>query len=129
MERHISETLAYMGRKMGFPSFTTNDQGLLHLAIEGVGELFIDIQRTHIFLYLLNKFPVLNFKLVSAAYIFCEEKAKHNFPTNPVLRDENELGFAVKIKNENFSPVSLEAVVNQLMDIATRLRQAADPFE
>jgi hypothetical protein len=129
MERHISETLAYMGEKMGFPSFTTNAQGLLHLAIEGIGELFVDVQRNHIFLYLLNKFPVLNFKLISAAYIFCEEKAKRNFTANPVLRDEDALGFVVKIKKENFSPISLEGAVNQLMDMAGRLRQFADPFE
>jgi hypothetical protein len=118
-----------MGQKMGFPSFTTNNQGLLHLAIEGVGELFIDVQRAHIFLYLLNKFPILNFKLISAAYIFCEEKAKHNFVTNPVLWDESALGFVVKIKKENFSPISLEGAVNQLMDMAVRLRRSADPFE
>jgi hypothetical protein len=129
MERHITETLAYIGKKMGFPSFTTNEKGILHLAIADIGELFIDIQQPNIFLYLLNKFPVLNFKLISTAYLFCEEKAKHALITNPVLRDEDALGFAIKIKVNDFMPVSLESAVNQLMDMAARLRQFADNFE
>jgi hypothetical protein len=128
MERHIAETLAHMGQKMGFQNFTTNAHGILHLAIENTGELFIDVQRSHIFLYLLHSFPVLNFKLMAAACIFCEEKAKHPFVANPVLRDEDALGFAIKIRKEHFSPVSLEGAINQLMDMAARLRPFADDF-
>ncbi|MDR2812490.1 MAG: hypothetical protein LBB05_01710 [Puniceicoccales bacterium] len=129
MERHIAETLTHMGKKMGFPDFTTNAHGILHLSIANTGELFIDIQRSSIFLYLLNTFPVLNFKLISTAYLFCEEKAKHNFLTNPVLRNDDLLGFAIKIRKEDFSPVSLEGAVNQLIDMTTRLKQFADHFE
>jgi hypothetical protein len=129
MERHITETLAHMGKKMGFPGFTPNADGMLHLAIANIGELFIDIQQPSIFLYLLNAFPVLNFKLISTAYLFCEEKAKHTFITNPVLGNDDTLGFAIKIRKEDFSPVSLEGAVNQLIDMTTRLRQFADHFE
>ncbi|MDR1907195.1 MAG: hypothetical protein LBQ03_03215 [Puniceicoccales bacterium] len=129
MERHITETLTHMGKKMGFPDFTTNAHGILHLSITNIGELFIDIQQSSIFLYLLNAFPVLNFKLISTAYLFCEEKAKYNFITNPVLQGEDMLGFAIKIRKEDFSLVVLEGAVNQLIDTTTRLRQFADHFE
>jgi hypothetical protein len=129
MERHISETLTHMGKKMGFPDFTTNAHGILHLAIANIGELFIDIQNAGIFLYLLNPFPVLNFKLISTAYIFCEEKARHPFAMNPVLQGENMLGFAIRIRKEDFSSVSLEGAANQLIDMTTRLKQFADHFE
>jgi hypothetical protein len=128
MERHITETLAHMGKKMGLPGFMTNAHGILHLSITNTGELFIDIQRSDIFLYLLNAFPVLNFKLITTAYIFCEEKAKHNFTMNPVLQGENRLGFAIRIRKEDFLPVSLEGAINQLIDTTARLRQFADHF-
>jgi hypothetical protein len=129
MERHITETLAHMGKKMGLPSFRTNVHGTLHLSIANTGELFIDIPRSEIFLYLLNAFPVLNFKLIRTAYTFCEEKAKHNFAMNPVLQGEDRLGFAIGIRREDFSPVSLEGSINQLIDTTARLRQFADHFE
>ncbi|MDR1590916.1 MAG: hypothetical protein LBR92_02890 [Puniceicoccales bacterium] len=129
MERHITETLTHMGKKMGFPSFRTNDNGILRLAIANIGELFIDVQNAGIFLYLLNPFPVLNFKLISTAYTFCEEKAKHKFLMNPVLQKENLLGLAIRIRKEDFSAVSLEEATNQLIDMTMRLKQFADNFE
>jgi type III secretion system chaperone SycN len=126
MERHIAETLTHMGKKMGFSGFTVNANGILHLALANTGELFIDIQNAGIFLYLLNTFPTLDFKLILAAYTFCEEKAKHNFATNPVLQGDDRLGFAIRIGKEDFSSVSLEGAINQLIDTALRLRHCAD---
>jgi hypothetical protein len=126
MERHILEALEYLGNKMGFPRFTTNAQGILHLSMTNIGELYIDIQSPNIFLYLLNSFSGLDFKLISTAYLFCEEKAQYAFITNPVLRDEGQLGFAIKIKVRDFTPVLLEGAVNQLMDMGIRLRQFGD---
>jgi hypothetical protein len=114
---------------MGFSDLGTNERGILHLSIAHVGELFIDIQQPHIFLYLLNQFSTINFELISTAYLFCEEKAKYAFITNPVMRDGDILGFAIKVKEENFTPIVLENAINQLIDMAARLKQFADNFQ
>jgi hypothetical protein len=126
MEKHITEALAVIGQKMGFAQFTTNAQGIIHLSMANIGELFIDVQQPHIFLYLLNEFQVMNFKLISTAYIFCEHKANYNFVTNPVLQEESALGFAIKIKEEHFTSIALEDGINQLIDMTFRLKQFAD---
>jgi hypothetical protein len=126
MEKHIAEALAIIGQKMGFVNFTTNALGIIHLSISSIGELFIDVQQPNIFLYLLNEFPVMNFKLISTACIFCEYKANYNFITNPVLQGESALGFAIRIEEEHFTPIALEDAINQLMDMASRLKQFAD---
>jgi hypothetical protein len=114
---------------MGFAHLTTNAQGMLHLSMAQTGELFIEIQQSHIFLYLLNPFPVINFKLITTAYIFCEAKANYNFITNPVLRDEDMLGFAIKIREADFTTMSFESAIDQLVDMTMRLKQFADNFE
>ncbi|MDR0418432.1 MAG: hypothetical protein LBH08_03300 [Puniceicoccales bacterium] len=125
MEKHIGEALAIIGQKMGFTNFTTNVLGMIHLSISNIGELFIDVQQPNIFLYLLNEFQVMNFELISTAYIFCEPKANYNFTTNPVLQGESALGFAIRIGEEYFTPIALEEAINQLIDMASRLKQFA----
>jgi type III secretion system chaperone SycN len=126
MERHISETLAQLGKKMGFSDLATNANGMVHLSMVGVGELFVDVQASGIFVYLLNQFPAVNFKLISTAYIFCEEKAKHSLPTNPVLHGEDVLGFAIRIEERQFTSMVLGEAVDQLIDMVRRLKQFAD---
>jgi hypothetical protein len=129
MERHISEALMQLGKKMGFPDLTTNIHGIAHLSIVDVGELFIDVQPSGVFIYLLNRFPVLNFNLISTAYIFCEEKAKYAFSTNPVLTGENVLGFAIRIDGRQLTSIALGGAIDQLMDMVKRLKQFADRYE
>jgi hypothetical protein len=115
-----------VSHKMGFVDFTMNDHGVIHLSVKSIGELFIDIQSPNIFIYLLNEFEVMNFKLLSTAYIFCGHKANYNFTTNPVLRGENILGFAIKTTKEYFTPIALEDAINHLIDVTLRLKQFAD---
>ncbi|MDR2200985.1 MAG: hypothetical protein LBN94_02670 [Puniceicoccales bacterium] len=128
MERHISETLTQLGKKMGFSDLTANANGMVHLNIVGIGELFIDVQASGIFVYLLNRFPVINFKLISTAYIFCEEKAKYAFLTNPVMEGEDILGFAIRIEERQFTSIALVGAIDQLMDMVKRLKQFADRY-
>lgn len=125
MEQHITETLQNLGKKWELPGFSMNPNGILHFSIEQIGELYIDIQPNWVYLYMLNHFDKLDFELLATALSFCQMNAQHTFLTNAVLRGDHLLGFVVKMSSEDFITVNCEAAIQELSDLALRLKQFA----
>lgn len=123
MERHVREALNQMSKKMNLPPFQINNEGVIYLKLEKIGDLFIEVQSDAVYTYIFNTFDYLDYPLTIEAMSFCGMDTAYTIPTNPVLRGAHDLGFAIKTTTENLTLVNLEGAINQLIDMAVHLRK------
>jgi len=121
MSDSVRSAVRTFGERMGCPHLELNAQGVLHLTIEGFGELFID-DREAIFVSLLRHYDFLSQERLLAALAMCHPTIVRPFAPHAVLQGEHLLGFSVKIPRERFDVGTLELVIQFLQDLQEDLQ-------
>jgi hypothetical protein len=127
----LNDVIKEFGELVGFQSLETNENGVVHLTVDGVGELFIDEKFRNesgdcVFVYLLRTYDRPDGNLYRRALLLCDYQADGEFPVNPVLYNSQVLGFVVKYKVEDFDLNALRGIIHKLKDSQDRL--AGDAF-
>ncbi|MDR0728000.1 MAG: CesT family type III secretion system chaperone [Puniceicoccales bacterium] len=117
----VQTTVKIFGERMGCPGLELNAQGVLHLSIEGFGELFID-HKEDIFISLFRPYDFLSRERLLAALAMCHPLTPRAFPPHAVLSGEHLLGFSVKIPHERFDVGTLELVIQFLQTLQEDLQ-------
>jgi hypothetical protein len=117
----VQSTVKIFGDRIGYPNLELNSQGVLHLTIEGFGELFID-DKEAIFVTLLRHYDFLSKERMLAALAMCHPLAPKPFIPHAVLHEEHLLGFSVKVPRERFDVNTLEAVIQFLQTLQNDLQ-------
>lgn len=121
----IDGVISELGEMVGIESLTINEHGVIHLTIDKIGDLFIDdkvIDGYHfIFVYLLRVYEFVSTRLYEQALLLCDFRHKFPLVINPVLRNDQALGFAVKHSSENFNIQILRQSIEVLKDLQDRL--------
>ncbi|MDR1413855.1 MAG: hypothetical protein LBI56_02885 [Puniceicoccales bacterium] len=122
----LRETIKEFGEEMGIQSLETNENGVVHMTIDKIGELFIDQKYSDeagncVFIYLLRLYEKFDGDLYRRALLLCDYQPGEEFLINPVLHQDQALGFAVKYKIDDFDGRVLQRIIHRLKDLQDRL--------
>ncbi|MDR1401802.1 MAG: hypothetical protein LBI81_02495 [Puniceicoccales bacterium] len=122
----LNEIIREFGEEIGFQSLETNENGVVHLTIHGVGDLFVDQKYSEeagncVFVYLLRVYERFDGDLYRRALLLCDYQSTEEFVINPVLHQDQALGFAVKYKIDDFDLNVLDKIIHKLKDLQDRL--------
>lgn len=115
--------LADFGRNIGIDSLALNEKGCILLEIEQDRSLYIEKVESNVFFYLLRRYDVID---ISARHYY-EALAigyrnyQYPFLINSVAKDENQIGFFVKMKETECNVSTINRIVNFLMQILNSL--------
>ena len=121
----INDVITELGEIVGIHSLAANQYGVVHLTIENIGDLFIDNRNSDgnhfVFVYLLRVYEYVSVKLYEQALLLCDYRYRYPFLVNPVLRNDQALGFAIKHVEENFNVPILRQSIEVLKDLQDKL--------
>lgn len=107
----INKTISEFGKKMKFDNLVFNDDHVIHLELETIGDLFIEDTPPHLLMYLTKELENPSLKIYQKSLMLCHYKQKNPYPTYTGLYEENKLSFLIRIPNEEISQSNLEKAV------------------
>lgn len=126
----IDDVIAELGEMVGINSLHTNKHGVVHLTIDNIGDLFVDEKvmgedQHFIFIYLLRVYEFFNARLYEKAMVLCDYRYRYPFIVNPVLRNDQGLGFVIKHKADKFNIQILRQSIEVLKDLQDKLENSS----
>jgi hypothetical protein len=121
MQANVDTVIQELGGIIGLSNLRKNEHGVVHLEIKAIGNLFIDVKNDNLFMYLLRSYRFPSSRLYMKALELCNPQGKYQFSVNPVLQEDNQLGFAIKHNCNNFTIGKLEDSIKLLSDLQDRL--------
>lgn len=120
------QALADYGRALGIDSLEFSEQGVVNLAFERTGSLFIERIHDDLLVYLSREIDHPSAEVYALAFYLCHWRHNHPFGVNPALRHDRTLVFSVRLKEEDVNLPTLQQVIgllgelhNQILDGAT----------
>lgn len=104
----INKTITDFGKKMGFENLAFNEQHVIHLELETIGDLYLEEASPHLLIYLIKKIENPSLKVYQKALTLCHYKQKNPYPTYTGLYEEDKLAFLIKMPYEEISESNLE---------------------
>ncbi|MDR3144424.1 MAG: hypothetical protein LBT64_02905 [Puniceicoccales bacterium] len=120
------EVIKEFGSTIGFNSLEINENGVVHLFIHKVGNLFIDEKYrdesgNYVFIYLLRTYEHPDGDTYRRALELCDYQSNEEFLVNPVLHKDQALGFAIKHSIDNFDLNVFRKIIEKLKGLQDRL--------
>lgn len=110
----INKTISEFGKKMEFDDLSFNEDHIIHLQLETIGDLFLEDTPPYLLVYLTKQIDNLTSKEYQKALTLCHYKQKNPFPTYTGLYEDNSLSFLVRIPYEEISESNLEKAISFL---------------
>ena len=122
----VKDVVKDFGELVGIQSLEINENGVLHVTIHNIGDLFIDEKYSfesgdHVFVYLLRVYEHVDGMLYGRALKLCDYERGRKFTINPVLHGDNALGFAIKWPIDSFNINILREMIDVLKTLQDRL--------
>lgn len=125
----IEETVKEFGESVGVHNLNVNKYGVVHMEIENIGDLFIDEcdkedpsnHAVYVYLLRINDFPTE--KLYKNMMSLClNNVTRCEYEVNPVMRNDNVVGFIIRHEAEDFTMQSLSKSIEILQEMQDRLQ-------
>jgi hypothetical protein len=121
-----SEVIGEFGASISLNKLEINDNGVVHMSIGKIGELFIDEKYRDesgncIFVYLLRNYEHPSGDIYKRALELCDYQKNAEFLVNPVLHGDGDLGFAIKNSIDTFDLNMLRKIIEKLKGLQDRL--------
>ena len=112
----VDDTIRDFGLGMGMEDLSFNEEGLLCLAFETMGTLFLEYNREDITIYLVREYPPHETAIAGRALSLCHYRQGLPFVMNAALRGDNLLVFSALVPENDFSLPVLERAVDLLAE-------------
>ena len=106
---------------MGIENLSLNPNRVLCLDIQGMGTLFIEQTEADMLIYLVRRFPQHASGVYAKALALCHYREALPFAVNAAFKEDDQLVFLARLRQEEFSLPVLE----QVIDLLNRLHDNA----
>lgn len=96
---------------MEFDDLSFNEDHIIHLELETIGDLFIEDTPPYLLIYLTKELENPSLKIYQKALTLCHYRQKNPYPTYTGLYEDNKLSFLIRIPNSEISESNLEKAV------------------
>lgn len=107
----INKTINDFGKKMELDELSFNENNLIHLELDTVGDLFIEDAQPFLLMYLIKPLERPSLKTYQKALTLCHYKQKNPYPTHTGLLEDNKLAFLIRMPYEEISESNLEKAI------------------
>jgi type III secretion system chaperone SycN len=107
----LNKTIKEFGKSMELSELEFNENHLIHLELETVGDLFIEDVPPYLLVYLTKSVENPSLNVYKKGLTLCHYKQRNPYPTYVGLYEENKLSFLVRIPYEEISESNLEKAV------------------
>ena len=109
------DVIADIGKGMGIDNLSFGESGVLSLAFEHRGELYLEQQEDGVLMYLVRSIPVHDsLGLLIGALKECHYTKASKFPMQVGLKGDEELLLFIYLANEDFSRPNIETTIDTL---------------
>lgn len=119
----INATIASYGKKLGFNNLQFNNNHVVKLQIEKLGDLFLEDTPPNLCIYVAREFDKVDFKILTKALFLCHYKQKNPFTVFIGLQGENKLVFFIRLPHENTTEINIEKTIELLHRLHTQISQ------
>lgn len=119
----VEQTVAEFGRGLGLDRLEFNPQGVVTLATERMGTLFIERVDGAVLVYLVQPLDRASAESYARALDACHWRHNHPFQVSAGLRQETGLLFAVRVIESDFDLPTLERVISLLDELHREVRE------
>ncbi len=117
----IEKDLEEFGRSMGIENLSFNESNCIKLAIENSGDVYIQKVNQHFLFYILKRFEVGFPDLYWEALKMGYPQETYAFLTHAVAFLDDQIGFAVRLREESCDLPTLNRVFRYLRDTMKKL--------
>lgn len=122
----IENTVLEFGQSMGFSDLRFNDNGVIQLRIEDMGDFYIERIDTGVLLALTEEMQRAEIKHYRHALELCHPREEHVFEVNPGLLVDNDqkehFVYSLKVDSENFTLPTLNEAFEYLKKMHDRTK-------
>lgn len=122
----LKQVIIEFGKQLGFKNLRLNEHNVVHLSIENMGELYLERVSDHLVIYLVNKIPSNEVKVLEKALTLCHYKQKNPQPVSVALLNDNELFFLARLKRVNVNEINIEKTINLLNKLQNSIKAHAN---
>jgi len=122
----IHQTINNFGKKMGFDDLAFNDDNVIHLELETIGDLYLEESPPYLLIYLIKKIENPSLKAYQEALTLCHYKQKNPYPTYTGLYENDNLVFLIRIPYAQISESNIEqniAFLNKLHEQVAKINK------
>jgi type III secretion system chaperone SycN len=122
----INQTINNFGKKMGFENLAFNENNIIHLELESIGDLYLEDVARYLLIYLIKKIENPGLKVYQKALTLCHYKQKNPYPTYTGLYEDDKLAFLIRMPHEEISESNLEKSIfflNKLHEQITNINK------
>lgn len=119
----VEQTVAEFGRGLGIDGLRFNEQGVVTLATERMGTLFIERAEQAVLVYLVQPLDRASGEAYARALDACHWRHNHPFVVSAGLRQETGLLFAVRLTESEFDLPTLERAISLLDELHREVRE------
>lgn len=121
----VEQTVAEFGRGLGMDRLQFNEQGVVTLASDRLGALFIERTDGAVLVYLARSLDRPSGEAYARALDACHWRHNHPFLVSAGLRQETGLVFAVRLAENQFDLPTLERTIALLDELHREVREGA----
>jgi type III secretion system chaperone SycN len=117
----IDEVISEFGRSIEVPDLAFNDEGVVDLEIDLIGELCLEREGDDLLVYLIRDYPQITSSLCRRAMGFCRVEENHPYRLYAGLIEDTRLLFAIRIKESDLDFQLLNEAFKLLEGLHDRL--------
>ena len=119
----IDLELKEFGNSIGIQNLHLNDQGCIKFELENNRTIYIEKNKNDIFFFVLKPYALapLPYNLYTKALTMCNEQVSYPFSIQAIAKSDNDIGFFLKVKDENCDQPTLYKIFKFLIKCSESL--------
>ena len=119
----IDLELKEFGNSIGIQNLHLNDQGCIKFELENNRTIYIEKNKNDIFFFILKPYDLapLPYNLYVKALAMCKEQVSYPFSIQVIAKSDNDIGFFLKVKDENCDQPTLYKIFKFLIKCSESL--------
>lgn len=119
----VDQTVAEFGQTLGMSDLAFDNNGLIQLAFERSGTLFLEKADNEVLAYLVRQVPNADAGVYRRALSSCHYDRQHPVTIQAGLRGDSELTFLARIPEPDFQLPLLERVFQLLDELHNKIAE------
>ncbi len=119
----VDQTVSEFGQTLGMSDLAFDNNGLIQLAFERSGTLFLERADNEVLAYLVRQVPSTSTAVFRRALSSCHYEHQHPVVIQAGLRGDSELTFLARIPESDFQLPLLERVFQLLDELHNKIAE------
>ena len=118
----LKQTIQEFGKNIGIEGLEFNEENVILLEVEGVGDLYLEEAGQDLIMYMTKEIENPSMEVYKKTLMLCHYRQKNPFTVHPSLYENNRLVFFIKIPHESITESNLEKGIQLLNKLHEQIK-------